>query len=162
MYITGTYRIVSYECCRKGKMKLKLKTLKFGEITFYIDKEDLDLLDNHKIYACKPNKKKIYLIRDDKKWLHKLIMPNCPKNYVIDHINRNTLDNRKCNLRYATKSLNKENTNTLKLKEKDISDILTSNLKQNDLAEKYKVSQVLISHIKTGKLYKSYCPEIIR
>lgn len=143
-------------------MKLKLKTIKFGEITFYIDKEDLILLENHKIFACKPNKKQIYLIRDDKKWLHKLIMPNCPEGYVIDHINRNTLDNRKSNLRYATKSLNKENTNTLKLKEKDIFDILTSNLNQYELAIKYKVSQVLISYIRTGKLYKSYCPEIIR
>jgi len=143
-------------------MKLKLKTIKFGEITYYIDKEDLFLLENHKIYACKPNKKNIYLIRDDKKWLHKLIMPNCPESFVVDHINRNTLDNRKCNLRYVTKSLNKENTNTLKLKEKDILDILKSNLSQYDLAKKYKVSQVLISNIKTGKLYKKYCQEIIR
>ena len=33
----------------------------------------------------------------------------CPKGYVIDHINRNPLDNRKCNLRIVTQSVNMMN-----------------------------------------------------
>ena len=39
--------------------------------------------------------------------LHRFVM-NCPDNMQIDHINRNKLDNRKCNLRICT---NLENAN---------------------------------------------------
>ncbi len=41
-------------------------------------------------------------------YLHRFIM-NCPDNMQIDHINHNTLDNRKCNLRICTKSQNQIN-----------------------------------------------------
>lgn len=41
--------------------------------------------------------------------LHRFLMGN-PKGYDIDHINRNPLDNRKGNLRIATKQLNSMNT----------------------------------------------------
>ena len=42
--------------------------------------------------------------------LHRLIM-NCPDDKLIDHINHNTLDNRKINLRICTSSQNQMNTN---------------------------------------------------
>ena len=41
--------------------------------------------------------------------MHRLIM-NPPKNKVVDHINRNRLDNRRCNLRICSKSANMRNT----------------------------------------------------
>lgn len=52
-------------------------------------------------------KKRIYM------QAHRLIM-DCPTDKVVDHINHNTLDNRKCNLRVCTKRENSHNilTNT--------------------------------------------------
>lgn len=43
-----------------------------------------------------------------REYLHRLIT-NCPKEYVVDHINRDTLDNRKCNLRICTHKDNMSN-----------------------------------------------------
>lgn len=53
--------------------------------------------------------KKGYVVNDTGKGgtrnvrqLHQEILGDCPPGFVIDHINGNTLDNRKCNLRFAT------------------------------------------------------------
>ena len=46
--------------------------------------------------------------------LHRFIT-NCPKDKVVDHINHNTLDNRRCNLRICTareNSMNRSDNNT--------------------------------------------------
>ena len=42
--------------------------------------------------------------------LHHLVIGKPPKGMVVDHINQNKLDNRRCNLRFATKSQNAFNT----------------------------------------------------
>lgn len=44
------------------------------------------------------------------KSIHRHIL-NPPKNKQVDHINHNTLDNRKCNLRLVTRSENQQNKN---------------------------------------------------
>ena len=41
-------------------------------------------------------------------WLHRLIM-KCPRNKRVDHVNSNTLDNRKANLRICTSQQNSFN-----------------------------------------------------
>lgn len=53
-------------------------------------------------YICTlPNGKEKY----ERIFMHRLIM-NCPKRMVVDHINRDKLDNRKKNLRICTQSQN--------------------------------------------------------
>lgn len=78
--------------------------------TLLIDEDDLILLQKGGLnfrngYAIlrvyQNNKRKRYSI-------HRLIM-NPPCDLVVDHINHNTLDNRKCNLRICTRSQNCRN-----------------------------------------------------
>lgn len=45
-------------------------------------------------------------------WIHRLIM-DCPENLVIDHINGDTLDNRKCNLRIVNRLENATNLSSI-------------------------------------------------
>lgn len=71
---------------------------------FWFDKEDFDLLqgyawfENDQGYVCSYIGGRI--VR-----LHRLVFP-CHANEIIDHKNRNRQDNRKSNLRIATKQLN--------------------------------------------------------
>ena len=81
-----------------------------------IDIEDSEKVKDFKWYIDKNE----YIVSKCKKtghkglYLHRFIM-NCPKDMVVDHINHNTLDNRKFNLRICTQHENtfnkKENGN---------------------------------------------------
>lgn len=91
----------------------KVQSKKFGELNIIVDSEDLPLLQRlswnisyivnkyskqQKPYICTSiNSKTVYL--------HRLIMGN-PKYKSIDHINGDTLDNRKENLRICTHQQN--------------------------------------------------------
>ena len=52
---------------------------------------------------------KYYVITKEGKFLHRLIL-NTPKGLLVDHINGNSLDNRRCNLRVCTNAQNQWNT----------------------------------------------------
>lgn len=83
---------------------------------FLIDKDDWFLLDGYGWYINSNG----YLVRNPKmvngvyenieRYLHRLIM-KAKENEIVDHINRNRLDNRKVNLRKVSRyqhALNKE------------------------------------------------------
>ncbi len=86
-----------------------------------VDPEDFERLNNHKwhvnrgantYYACRFSRigKKRVSIK-----MHRQII-NPPDHLFVDHINRNGLDNRKANLRPATRSQNSLNKSSIKTK----------------------------------------------
>lgn len=81
---------------------------KWGEIVKrgMIDIEDVDFCKEHIWNIARD---RITTIIDGKtKYLHRLIM-NCPDDMYVDHINRDTYDNRKSNLRICTNQENNRN-----------------------------------------------------
>lgn len=81
---------------------------------FLIDKEDFYIIENRSCYIDKN------YVRFNRKTLSRIIM-DCPDDKVVDHINHDTLDNRKSNLRIVThqqnmlnSSVNKNNTSGVK------------------------------------------------
>ena len=148
-------------------MYLELQTKKYGTIKFQISEQDLELVQTLKLYVSHSkltNSK--YLMTKDRKYLHRIIM-NAKKGDVIDHINHDTLDNRRENLRIVTHSENKRNSlkaykDTQKLTKEQVKTILLSTKTNNQLAKEYSVSNCLISKIRTGEMYKDYYPEISR
>jgi len=78
--------------------------------TFTIDREDYDKVSQY----CWRIDRKGYVIANSRNgtnkiiWIHRLIMDAKP-DMVVDHINWNKQDNRKCNLRVATKTQNNIN-----------------------------------------------------
>lgn len=92
----------------------------FGEGSFVttVDREDLDKIKGYHWYAKRiPKYRGRYHAMASTKneygrattvSLHRLIM-DCPADRQVDHINGDTLDNRKCNLRICTPSENRAN-----------------------------------------------------
>lgn len=77
-----------------------------------IDTEDIDKI---KDYKWNINTSGYAYCRSISKTIHSIIVGvneiyKCKNNLEIDHINRNKLDNRKCNLRLVTRSENNVNT----------------------------------------------------
>ncbi len=81
-----------------------------------VDDEDFEYINKWKWCATKRYNGSFYAISTDNKksvYMHRIIM-NPPDGVYVDHINRDSLDNRKCNLRYATNSQNQMNTTAKK------------------------------------------------
>ena len=94
--------------------KLRINSKKYGLLEILLDDEDYDRLENdfpNMNWAITKNRNKLYAEkRVNKKnvYLHRYIM-NCPKGKYVDHINHNTLDNRKENLRITNNADNLRN-----------------------------------------------------
>lgn len=88
-----------------------------------VDTPDLELLKehNHKVGIYKhPFYKEAYArIKVNRRWvaLHRWLI-NAPSGLLVDHINHNTLDNRRTNLRLATDSENQQNRSGAESKSK--------------------------------------------
>lgn len=86
---------------------IQLPVYKDNEIAGYatIDKEDEELVSKYKLMV---NKDYVYAYN---KCLHILLLGSPPKGKVTDHINGDKYDNRRCNLRFVSPSVNSQNKN---------------------------------------------------
>jgi len=92
----------------KGEYTL-IKVQHHNEIYYTkVDTDDLDLILNTCRWFAHPRKTDNYIINRNGEKLHRLIT-NCPKGLVVDHINGDTLDNRKSNLRVVSQVDNIKN-----------------------------------------------------
>lgn len=86
-----------------------------------IDSADLELVSQYPWTVSQDGYAKKYFEhwnggKNRQRWvvhMHRLIM-DADSGQVVDHINQNTLDNRRCNLRFASKSLNAHNSRKIK------------------------------------------------
>ena len=100
------------------------KDYKDNDVTALVDTEDLPKIrdSKYKLY-CKwiPRSKRNYIVQTEylglnedgtfsnkTTYLHRLLM-DCPDGMDVDHINHNTLDNRKSNLRIVPRKYNMRN-----------------------------------------------------
>ena len=103
----GRYSQASAFFWRKIKMK-KIKLFGKNDKYALVDDEDFEELNKYNWYFTKsgyaertPRKEK----KREKIWMHRLVNKTLDGVHT-DHINRNKLDNRKCNLRSCTKREN--------------------------------------------------------
>lgn len=93
-----------------------MKTFLLKDKEVIIDDEDYEKVIQHSWWLHKDSKSKNYFtikghIEGRSTYLHRFILNLSAKDkVVVDHINRNTLDNRKVNLRITTQTLNRLNS----------------------------------------------------
>lgn len=96
--------------------KINISTKKYPDTYTLVDDEDYDVLNNFKWYPHKDHAGATYVNRQERRAdgkqyiiiMHRVIM-NCPKGIFVDHINHDTLDNRKENLRICSVAQNQYN-----------------------------------------------------
>lgn len=93
---------------------LRIDSPKYGLINILLDDEDYKKIEkdfNNLNWTITKNRNKFYVqkrVNGKNIYLHRYIM-NCPKGKYVDHINHNTLDNRKQNLRITNNADNLRN-----------------------------------------------------
>ncbi|WP_338627494.1 HNH endonuclease [Clostridium baratii] len=116
---------------------------KYGIIKAKIDNQDIERCKEIKWYYAK-NKDSEYIegtYKGKKVKLHRYILNAKEKQILIDHINRNTLDNRKSNLRLAT---NKENSFNKSIRSDNKSGYSGVDLRNNKWRAKIKYNGITI------------------
>lgn len=102
---------------KENYAEIIINSAKYGIQKVLIDKEDISKVSKFQWSITKSKRNKFYIFTNlynqypKKLYLHRLII-NCPENMVVDHINHNTFDNRKSNLKICTIA---ENNNNLSL-----------------------------------------------
>ena len=74
----------------------------------YFDVEDFDLITQYTWYIHR-GYAETALYNPKKQLSAQILLKNFPKDYMVDHMNGNPLDNRKSNLRIATSQVNQHN-----------------------------------------------------
>lgn len=90
--------------------ELIIRSMRYGTKHIVIDLEDAEKCRNYKWFLSFDEILNSFYVKTSKYpySLHRVIM-DCPKGFVVDHINHNTLDNRKENLRICTHAENMQN-----------------------------------------------------
>lgn len=90
-------------------------TKAYGVKKIIFDKGDINIVNKSKISISKDNHAKTFYASNKESKIHRLVMGlSKGDNLIIDHINRNGLDNRKSNLRIVSTSINNRNSNIRK------------------------------------------------
>lgn len=88
---------------------LMAKKVPLGNGQFAIvDDEDFELVSRYKWHTM-ASKDKSHIYAASRLRMHRLII-DAPPDMFVDHINGDTLDNRRCNLRLCTNAQNQQNT----------------------------------------------------
>ena len=81
----------------------------YGKVEVLLDDDDYDKFIKEKPLRVKFDKTiNNFYVYQNLVAVHRIIT-KCPQGMCVDHINRNTLDNRKCNLRVCTQQENNNN-----------------------------------------------------
>ena len=144
--------------------ELIIRSMRYGTKHIVIDLEDAEKCKNYKWFLSFDEILNSFYVKTSKYpySLHRVIM-DCPKGFVVDHINHNTLDNRKENLRICTHAENMKNrkrviecVNCIDLKRQN-EELQTEN---NELKAEIKLSKEMLIQ-NTSETNKYTIPQII-